>query len=410
MPFLFFLYVVAYLDRINIGFAGLQMTRELHFSDTVFGFGSGIFFIGYMILGVPGGILVEKWSARKAMTASMLGWGAVASLTGLIHTEREFYIVRFALGLAEAAFLPGILTYLGHWYRPSDRAKAVAMFMAAIPVAQAVAAPLAAMLLGIHWLGLAGWRWLLILEGAPALICGLVSWFFLTDRPHQAQWLEPEEREWLTTEVGRGYEKTASTRQQTSMWQAMRRPDVLLFCLAYIGGTTGSYGLNLWLPKILQKLGHLSVATTSLLSAIPAMVAFPAMLILGNASDRSGERKWHSVLPRLVGAVAMAGVVLAGSNVVLALALLSIATAGILGAYGPIWAIPNTFLSREALAATTGLITSLGNFGGFLGPFVVGYFSTQTGSYSAGLLSMAVVVAACSLLLLPVGRIGKSPG
>ena len=410
MPFLFLLYVISYLDRINVGFAGLQMTGELHFSDAVFGFGSGVFFVGYMILGIPGGIIVEKWSARKTMTATMLVWGAVASASGFIHTERQFYVMRFILGLAEAPFLPGVLTYLGHWYRPVDRAKAVAMFMVAIPVAQAVASPLAAWLLRIEWLGLSGWRWLLILEGIPAIIGAFIAWFFLTDRPHHAHWLTPDQRFWLAGEIERGYRKTDAPERET-IWQAVRHPGVLLFCLAYVGGTTGSYGLNLWLPKMLQKLGHLSLVETSLLAAIPATVAIPSMLILGWNSDRTRERKLHASIPRLLAGIAMAGVVLAGNNVLVALTLLSVATAGILGAYGPIWAIPNTFLSRGALAASNGLITSLGNLGGFIGPFLIGYLSTRTGSYSAGLLGMAILVAGCSLLVLPLGkRPSRSPG
>ena len=404
MPFLFFLYVISYLDRINVGFAGLQMTRELHFSDAVFGFGSGVFFVGYLILGIPGGIIVEKWSARKAMTATMLVWGVVASASGFTHSERQFYVMRFVLGMAEAPFLPGILTYLGHWYRPADRAKAVAMFMVAIPVAQAVASPLAAWLLQISWLGFSGWRWLLILEGAPAVLCAFVAWFFLTDRPHQAAWLAPDQRDWLATEIELGYRKTNPLQDKLSVWKTMRHPGVLLFCLAYVGGTTGSYGLNLWLPKILQKLGHLSIVETSLLAAIPAIVAIPAMLILGWNSDRARERRLHASIPRLLAGFAMAGVVLAGNNVLVALTLLSVATAGILGAYGPIWTIPNTFLSKSAVAASNGLITSVGNLGGFIGPFLVGYFSSRTGSYSAGLLGMGALVASCSVLVLPLGK------
>src|SRR5579864_3538059 len=201
MPFLFFLYIIAYIDRINISFAGLQMTGDLHFSDAVFGFGSGVFFAGYVLLGIPGAILVEKWSARKIIAATMLVWGFVASATGLIQTQSQFYAMRFALGVTEAGFFPGLITYLGHWYCPRDRAKAVAMFMAAIPVSKTIASPISAALLQVHWLNLAGWRWLLILEGAPALVFGLVTLKYLTDRPSQAQWLPAEERNWLNEEL-----------------------------------------------------------------------------------------------------------------------------------------------------------------------------------------------------------------
>src|SRR5579884_4122814 len=199
MPFLFLLYIVAYLDRVNVGFAGLEMTRELGFSNEVFGLGSGIFFVGYVLLEIPGTILVELWSARKWIARIMISWGLVAALTGMIHTLFRSYWARFLLGVAEAGFFPGVIVYLTHWYRAEDRAKAIAMFMAAIPVSQIVGAPLSAALLRIHWLGYAGWRWLLILEGVPAIVFGIVTLFYLTDRPKDAAWLPEAEREWLTS-------------------------------------------------------------------------------------------------------------------------------------------------------------------------------------------------------------------
>src|SRR5215469_4112087 len=284
MPFLFLLYIVAYIDRNNIGFAGLQMTDELHFSDAIFGLGSGIFFIGYVILGIPGALLVEKWSARKTMAATMLAWGCVAAATGFIHTELEFYSMRFLLGVAEAAFFPGIITYLNLWYCAQDRAKAVAMFMAAIPVSQVIAAPISAALMRIHWLNLAGWRWLLILEGVPAILGGLLCRAFLTDRPWQARWLGRDEREWLTEEL-----RLESSRKQPStrmpLVSVLRNRDIWLLCLAYFGGTTANYGVSFWMPKMLQRLGGLSASETSLLAAIPAALAVPSMLLCGWHSD-----------------------------------------------------------------------------------------------------------------------------
>jgi len=287
MPFLFFLYVVSYIDRINVGFAGLQMTGELGFSNSVFGFGSGIFFIGYVLLGIPGAIIVEKWSARKAMASTMLVWGCVAAATGLIHTKPEFYGMRFVLGVTEAGFFPGMITYLTHWYCPKDRGKAVAMFMAAIPMSQVIAAPISALLLRVHWLGLSGWRWLLILEGAPAVVCGIISWFYLTDWPREAKWLHPEEREWLTGELQReGSRKAAAGR--IPWYRALGNLNVLLLCFVYFGGTSGTYGLGLWMPKMLQKVGHLSAVQTSWYTAFPALAAVPLMLICGWHSDRTG--------------------------------------------------------------------------------------------------------------------------
>ena len=400
MPFLFFVYVVAYIDRNNIGFAGLQMTDELRFSASAFGLGSGIFFAGYTILGIPGAMLVEKWSARKTMSATMFLWGLVAAATGFIHTVTEFYSMRFLLGVAEAAFFPGIITYLGHWYRPADRAKAVAMFMAAIPVSQAIAAPLSAGLMQVHWMGLSGWRWLLILEGAPAIVCAVTSWLFLTDRPRQATWLAPEEREWLERETTR--QPTGAPKM--SFWEVMRNKDVLLLCLVYFGGTVGNYGLNLWMPKMIQNFGKLSVVDTSLLSAIPALVAIPAMLLCGWHSDKTGERRWHTALPRVIAGISMALLTVQGLGMPMVLFLFAVAFSGIVAAYPSLWAIPPTFLGTTAAAASIGLISSIGNLGGFAGPYIIGFLSDRSGNYSGGLWAMAGTLVLCGFVVLAVRR------
>lgn len=399
MPFLFFLYIIAYIDRINIGFAGLQMTAELHFSDAVFGFGSGIFFVGYALLGIPGAVLIEKWSARKAIAITMLVWGFVASATGLIHSAPEFYAMRFVLGVTEAGFFPGVIGYLSHWYRAQDRAKAVAMFMAAIPVSQVIAAPLSAALMRVNWLGLAGWRWLLILEGAPAVIAAVVSFFYLSDRPRDAEWLAPDEREWLAGELDREHaRKTIGKRM--SLWDALIHRDVLLLALAYFGGTCGTYGLSLWMPKMIQRLGHMSVVKSSLLTGIPALVGIPAMLFNGWHSDRMGERRWHASVPRLIAAVALASLAVATVNVPAALILLALGYAGIVAANPAIWAIPSSFLGSAAAAASIGLINSFGNLGGFAGPALIGWVSSHTGAFAGGMWFIASASLLSALLVL----------
>ena len=403
MPFLFALYIVAYIDRINVGFAGLQMTGELHFSDSVFGFGSGVFFVGYALLGIPGAVLIEKWSARKAIAATMLVWGFVASATGLIHSAPEFYAMRFALGVTEAGFFPGVIGYLSHWFRARDRARAVAMFMAAIPVSQVIAAPLSAGLMKINWLGLGGWRWLLILEGVPAIVAALVSLVYLADRPRDAKWLATDEREWLAAELAREQARK-STGKRMSLWDALRHRDVLLLALAYFGGTCGTYGLSLWMPKMIQRLGHMSVVKSSLLTAIPALVGVPAMLLNGWLSDRSGERRWHASVPRLIAAAGLATLAVATVNVPVALILLAVGTAGILAANPPIWAIPSSFLGSTAAAASIGLINSFGNLGGFAGPYLIGWFSSRTGAFSGGMWFIASASLMSALLVLQVRR------
>jgi ACS family tartrate transporter-like MFS transporter len=399
MPFLFLLYVIAYIDRINIGFAGLRMTDELGFSNAVFGFGSGIFFIGYVLLGIPGALLVEKWSARKAMAVTMIVWGCVASGTGLIHSKPEFYTMRFVLGVTEAGFFPGVITYLTHWYRPQDRAKAVAMFMAAIPMSQVIASPISAMLIKVNWLGLSGWRWLLILEGAPAVLCGFISWFYLTDWPRQARWLGAEEREFLSGELEReSIQKAAAGR--ISLFQALRSRDVILLSLVYFGGTTGTYGLGLWMPKMLQRAGNLSAVATSWYTAIPALVAVPAMLICGWHSDRTDERRWHTAIPRFAGTVALVAAALLPVSLPAALILFAIAFSGLVAAYPSLWAIPTSFLGAAAAAGSIGMINSIGNLGGFYGPYTIGWLSDLTGSYAGGLWAVAAALFMSGVLVL----------
>jgi len=403
MPFLFLLYVIAYVDRINISFAALQMNGELGFSDSVFGFGSGIFFFGYTLLAIPGAMLVERWSARKAIAATMVAWGLIASASGFIHAKAGFYSMRLLLGVAEAGFFPGMITYLSHWHRAEDRAKAVAVFMTAIPVSRVVASPVSAVLLTVNWLGLAGWRWLLILEGAPAIALGIACLFYLTDWPEQARWLSAAQRDWLAGEMEReNYEKRRSGR--ACFREALRGRDVWLLCLAYFGGTAGEYGLSLWLPKILQRLGHQSAARTALLTAIPSLAAIPAMVLCGAHSDRTGERRWHAALPRMAAGAALVALAAQSLGVPAALGAFSVATAGIVAAYGPLWAIPTGILGSSAAAASIGLINAFGNMGGFAGPYIIGWFSSRTGEYAGGLWSVAAALAGSGAFALLVRR------
>jgi len=399
LPFVFLLYLISYLDRVNVGFAGLQMTRELGFSNYVFGLGGGIFFIGYFLLEVPGSILAEVWSARKWIARIMITWGLVASLSGLIRSEQQFYWLRFILGIAEAGFVPGIIVYLSHWYRPEDRGKAIAIFFAAIPASAVIGGPLSAVFLKIHWLGLAGWRWLLILEGVPAVICGIVTIFYLTDHPAQARWLKDDEREWLVAQLRRAA-KPAYLSTLASAGQALRNPTVLLMAVTLMLGLTATYGVSLWLPKMVQGLSTYGLSQVSLIAAIPGLCALPAMLLNGWHSDRTGERIWHAAIPRTPAGIAMFICVFTTSHVWISVFLLSVATIGFYSAHPGFWPLPNILLGKTAAAASIGLINSFGNLGGFIGPYVIGFVSDRFGGFEPSLLFLAVCSAASGLLIL----------
>ncbi len=401
MPFLFLLYIVAFLDRTNTSFAGLEMTRELHFSNSVFGFGSGIFFIGYVVLEIPGTLIVEMWSARKWIARIMISWGFVAALTGLIHTAPQFYWARFLLGVAEAGFFPGIIVYLTHWYRYEDRGKAIATFMSAIPLSQVLGSPISAYLMKIHWLGMGGWRWLLILEGLPAVILGVATLFYLDDWPKDARWLPVDEREWLTDELDRERKDRLAVRKY-SVWQAFRNRDVLLLTLAYFGGANAQYGFLLWMPKIVEKLSGLSPFTVTLISAIPYLAAWPTMLIVGRHSDRTGERRWHTAILLFLSGVGLAIARLSGASTVISVLGFTLAAMGVNGRLAAFWALPGTFLTGASAAATIGAINCVGNTGGFVGPYVVGWLTDKTGSYSAAMLYLvgSALVAGLAVLLV----------
>ncbi len=411
MPFLFLLYIVAYLDRVNVGYASLQMTGDLKFTDDIFGFGSGIFFLGYVLLEIPGTILVEIWSARKWIARIMISWGLIAALTGFVHTAHQFYWARFLLGVAEAGFFPGVIVYLTHWYRGVDRAKAIAMFMSAIPLSYVIGAPISAGLMKIHWFGLHGWQWLLILEGAPAIVLGIVTLFYLTDRPEHATWLPDREREWIIGELASEKRAKVAAGSDFSVWRALRNPNVLLLMLSYFCGSTCQYGFGLWLPKMVKKLSGLTTTQSTLISAIPYLAAWPAMLLVGWNSDRTRERRVHTSVCLAVSGLALLATQYTGANVVLGIAMFSIAAMAINGRLSAFWPMPSAFLGGTAAAAAIGLINCIGNTGGFVGPSIVGFLSTKFGSYTGGvafLIGSAFVGAAAVLLVRKADE--KKPG
>jgi len=398
-PFLFVLYVLNYVDRVNISFAALQMTGDLHFSNAVFGFGAGIFFIGYFLLQIPSTLLTELWSARNFIGLSLIIWGGLAACTGLVNTATQFYWVRFFLGIAEAGFFPGVIVYLTHWYRYQDRGKAVALFMTAIPMSNMLGAVVASSLMRLTWMGYRGWRWLLILEGFPAVVAGIATFFYLTDWPKDARWLPADERAWITTELQRERDKKKN-QGKMNPWKALADPQVMILAAVYFCYITNSVGLSAWLPKIVQRISGLSQTQVILISGIPWLAAIPTMLKTASHSDKTGERRWHAAVPLFVVGIALALSIAAGTHLVFAIAAFSISTMALYSFPSPFWTLPTILLSGPAAAASIALINATGNLGGFVGPYLIGYLADRTGGYTAGILYLIISGLVGSALVL----------
>jgi ACS family tartrate transporter-like MFS transporter len=405
LPFLFILYFIAYLDRVNVGFAGLEMSHNLGFTDRVFGLGAGIFFAGYFLFEIPGALIVERWSARLWIARILITWGLVTILVSLIHTRAQFYGARFLLGLAEAGFFPGIVVYLTHWFRQENRARAGALFMAAIPVANVLGSPLAGWLLGVHWFGIAGWRWLFIVEGIPAVLLGILTLFYMTDWPRQARWLPADEREWIVGELQREKQAKAAARAWT-VTQALGNGKVILLASVYFFALIGLYGFNFWFPTILKRATGLPNLTVTLIAALPYLLGIVAMLWNGWHSDRTGERRWHTSLILFSCGAFMALAVGFQANLWLGLGLLILSGACTTAFMPSFWQLPVAMLSDSAAAASIGLINSVGGLGGFVGPYFVGYLRTLTGSFNASLIFLiaALFLSAALVLALRIKR------
>jgi len=407
LPFLFLLYIIAFLDRMNVGAAALQMPGDLGFNDSVVGLGAGMFFIGYVVLEIPGALIAERWSARRWIARIMISWGMITALLAFIHTAREFYLVRFLVGAAEAGFFPAVIVYVSHWFRYQDRAKAIAVFYAANPLSYLIGSPLAGLLLGITWLGLRGWRWLFILEGIPAVVFGVITLFYLTDWPRTASWLRPDERDWINDELEREKQAKKKVRSYT-IWQALSQRDVILLTLSYFCATTGGYGIAFWLPTILKRLSGQSDLRVSLLAALPYLAGFVTQQWNSWHSDKSYERRWHATIPIFLCGLILLLAVTFGSNIMLAVVLFTLVGASYFAFHPCFWAVPTAFLSESAAAASIGLINSLGNLGGFAGPLIMGYLVNRTHSFTAGLLYLVGNLCLSGILMLLVGAGGGS--
>jgi len=395
LPFVFLLYITNYLDRTSVAYAAIGMTRDLGFDDRVFGLGIGIFFLSYVALQVPGAILAQRWSARGMICTTMIMSGLLTALTAIVHTPAQLYLARFLLGAAEAGFFPAVIVYLSHWFIQEDRAKATSNFMAAIPVSLVIGSPVAGWILGNNWFTIEGWRWLFLLEGIPAILLGVVAFFFLADWPPQARWLTAEQRQWIS----RTLEEEKAASRSTSIGQALRSRTVLLLTTAAFLQYFIGYTVIFWLPTILKDQSGLSDTQVGLFGAVPYVVALFAILFNGWHSDKSRERRWHAACPLFIGGAGFLYLIsLPNSNLMTILLLCLICVPM---AFLPVfWAIPTEILSGSKAAVIVGTINALASLAGFAGPYAFGYLRTETGSFVAGFAALMCSALATGIFVL----------
>ena len=396
IPFLFLLYVVAYLDRINVSFAALQMNEALGFSPAVYGLGAGVFFVSYVIFEVPSNLILHRVGVRLWIARIMITWGVISSSMMFVQGTSSFYVLRFLLGAAEAGFFPGIILYLTRWFPADERARAIALFMTATALAGVFGGPVSGMLLSLQGAGgLQGWQWLFLLEGVPAVALGVAVFVWLPNGPSEAAWLEPHEREWLTARLAG--EEAAAGSAHHSFGPALRSGRLWTLSFLYFSIIITFYGVSFWLPQILQSLSGLSDLSVAFLSALPYVVAAAGMVLVGRRSDRTGERARLVCGCAVIGAIGFGAAATVTSPAMSMLAL-SVTAFGVWGTLGPFWAMPPAFLRGTAAAGGIAVINSVGNIGGFAGPYLVGYVRDATGNFAAGLWLMAGCLVVAALL------------
>jgi MFS transporter, ACS family, tartrate transporter len=404
IPYMFLLYVINFLDRVNVGFAALKMNKDLGLNSEQFGFAAGIFFFGYLIFQLPSNLILQKIGARIWVSIILVVWGLVASLTGLANSADQLYSARFVLGLVEAGFFPGIILYLTYWFPQRELAKAVALLMTSLAFSSIIGSPISGIILDhVYWNGLASWRWLFILEGIPAVIFGVVTFLILPSLPQEARFLTQEEKNWLTTEIA--LEKQEKTIPKiTSVMDSILNGTVwILACIYFFGIIVGIYAISFWLPTIVNGLSKdYSAQTVGFLSMIPFIFAAVMMVAVGWSSDKRAEWRYHTQIPLLVSAAAiflMSFMKTPFTSII----ILSFLTAGVCAAFGPFWAMPNKFLSGTAAAAGIAVINSIGNLGGFFSPIIIGHIKSRTGNIYYGLdaIGVSLLVSAILLLFLP---------
>jgi len=412
IPFLIWCYFLSYLDRVNIGFAALTMNNDIGLSSTAFGFGASIFFLGYFLFEVPSNLILEKTGARIWIARIMITWGILSIGHAFIWDDTSFYALRFIFGVAEAGFFPGIILYLTYWFPAEVRARIIGMFMVAVPISSLIGAPLSSWILSVvgdgFW-GLKGWQWMFIIEGLPTFITGFVVLAYLTDGPKDATWLKAEERGWLIQRLAAERANKEAIHHFT-LKEALTHPRVLALAVVYFGIVIGLYSLGLWLPQIVKNFG-VSIMQTGLLTAIPGLFGALAMIFWTRHSDATGERKWHMILPSVLGGTALAASASVASPIA-SFIFLTIAGGCIYAALPSFWPLPTAMLSGAAAAGGIALINALGNLGGFVGPFFVGWIKDVTGAFAGGLYGLAGFMILSGMIVLILGhdtRLEKAP-
>jgi D-galactonate transporter len=402
IPFLFLLYIVAYLDRVNIGFAQLQMKSDLGFSDAVYGLGAGIFFVGYVLFEVPSNLLMERVGARFWIARIMIMWGVVSSSMMFVQSETWFYALRFLLGIGEAGFAPGIILYITYWYPSERRARVFSMYMIALAISGVIGGPVSGWILtsfaGVH--GLAGWQWLFLVEGLPATVLGILVLFYLDDAPPKAAWLTQNEKNVLERALEQERQVKFAQGHTHNLMQSLTDRKVLLLGAAYFLILCGLYGISFWLPQIVRGLGVSNMLTIGFLTALLYSAAAVAMLMVSRHSDKTSERKWHIFVCAAIGAVGFIASAFTSGVPAVSLVALTIATCGVLAILPVFWTLPTAFLSGTAAAAGVALINSFGNIGGFAAPYAIGLIKQSTGSTDNAMIALGVVVFLGGALVL----------
>jgi D-galactonate transporter len=397
LPFLFLCYVVAYLDRVNVGFAKLQMLADLKFSETVYGLGAGIFFIGYFLFEVPSNVILHRVGARLWIARIMITWGLISSAMMFVASPVQFYVLRFLLGVSEAGFFPGIILYLTYWYPAERRGQITALFMTAIAISGVVGGPLSGWILqnfaGAG--GLAAWQWLFVLEGIPSVLIGIWVIFYLDDSILKSGWLTDSEKKLLADNIA----KDNKDKQSHDVWDGLRDPKIWLMSLVYFCFVAGLYGIGFWLPTIIRAMGVKSTVDIGLLSAIPYMAAAVCMVLVGRSADHFGERRWHIIVPAILGAIGLVLSVQLASNTTLAMCALTLGTCGIITTLPLFWSLPTAILGGGAAAAGIAFINSFGNLAGFVSPYAIGWIKDVTQSTDNGMYMLAAVLVLGALLV-----------